>query len=93
MTKEQIDKFATLDTCEGILERMIKSGASEERIKEMTQWEIEREEIEDMYLSKRGHVSIEAATVKAFNFMAWLIEHGAQAVENAHTPTVCINLK
>ena len=54
----------------------------------MTRWE--REEIEDMYLSKRGHVSIEAATVKAFNLMAWLIGHGAQAVENAHTPTVCI---
>jgi len=56
----------------------------------MMKWEIEREEIEDMYLSKRGHVSIEAATVKAFNLMAWLIGHGAQAVENAHTPTVCI---
>ena len=105
MTHEQIAKFAELDTCEGILERMIKNGSSKERIKDMMKtvdrleadanglWEIEREEIEDMYLSKRGHVSIETAIVKAFNLMAWLIEHGAQAVENAHTPTVRINLK
>jgi len=59
----------------------------------MKRWEIEREEIEDMYLAKSRHVSIETAIVKAFNLMIWLIGHGAQAVENAHTPTVCINLK
>ena len=35
MTHEQIAKFAELDTCEGILERMIKNGSSKERIKDM----------------------------------------------------------
>ena len=35
MTHEQIAKFAELDTCEGILERMIKNGSSKESIKDM----------------------------------------------------------
>jgi len=35
MTKEQIEKFATLDTLERILEKGIKTGASEESIKSL----------------------------------------------------------